>query len=171
MTTTRGTTNRNDRGNTRNRAARRAYLLRTFGDGVKAPCYRCGLVLDDSTITVDRIVPGRDGGRYTRDNIRPACGPCNSETGGALARRKPRGKRAPAPPCNPDHTLLAACAGCGRRMHPDGGSRAKGPRRTCADGHPRHGGHGRCSACAKAPRVDIPLCLHDEGECDCGGTS
>jgi hypothetical protein len=46
-------------------------------------------VLDDATITVDRIVPGRDGGTYRRNNIRPACGPCNSETGGALARRVP----------------------------------------------------------------------------------
>ena len=90
MATHRGTSNRDDRGNTADRAARRAYLLRAFGDGTTARCYRfdvCGAVLDDSTITVDRVVPGRDGGRYTRDNIRPACGPCNSETGGALARK------------------------------------------------------------------------------------
>jgi hypothetical protein len=29
-------------------------------------------------------VPGAHGGRYTHGNIRPACGPCNSETGGAV---------------------------------------------------------------------------------------
>lgn len=83
---TRGTTNRNARGSVRDRAARRAFLLATFGDGTTAPCYRCALELVDATITVDRIVPGRDGGTYRRGNIRPACGPCNSSTGGALAR-------------------------------------------------------------------------------------
>lgn len=85
--THRGTTNRNARGSVYDRAARRAFLLTAFGDGTTAPCYRCGTELTDSTITVDRIVPGRDGGTYRRANIRPACGPCNSETGGALARR------------------------------------------------------------------------------------
>lgn len=38
------------------------------------------------SLTIDRIVPGCMGGRYVRNNIRPACGPCNSETGGALSR-------------------------------------------------------------------------------------
>jgi hypothetical protein len=75
------------RGSSYDRRARRAWMLDTFGDGVTAPCYRCGESLTDETITADRIVPGRDGGRYVRTNIRPACGPCNSETGGALARR------------------------------------------------------------------------------------
>ena len=89
MTATRGTTNRNARGSSYDWAARCAWLLAIFGDGVKVPCYRCGVVFDDVTITVDRIVPGRDGGTYRRNNIRPACGPCNSETGGALARRVP----------------------------------------------------------------------------------
>jgi len=83
----RGTSNRDARGNTRDRAARRAWLLTQFGNGVTAPCYRfeaCGAMLDEKTITVDRIVPGAHGGRYVRGNIRPACGPCNSETGGAV---------------------------------------------------------------------------------------
>lgn len=39
-------------------------------------------------LTADRIIPGCQGGTYRRDNIRPACGPCNSETGGGT-----RGKR------------------------------------------------------------------------------
>lgn len=52
-------------------------------------CYRCGNLLTVETVTVDRIKPGCLGGTYRRDNIRPACGRCNSETGGALgaARR------------------------------------------------------------------------------------
>lgn len=58
-------------------------------------CYRCGCLLTVDTVTVDRIKPGKFGGRYrtprmdTREgvtNIRPACGRCNSETGGALSR-------------------------------------------------------------------------------------
>jgi hypothetical protein len=85
MPVTRGTTNRNARGNTADRAARRRYLLVTFGDGERCPCYRCAAPLTCATVTVDRVVPGVAGGRYTRDNIRPACGPCNSETGGALS--------------------------------------------------------------------------------------
>ena len=51
-------------------------------------CYRCGDLLHDETVTVDRIVPGCHGGRYVRTNIRPACGMCNSETGGPLRRRE-----------------------------------------------------------------------------------
>lgn len=85
MPVTRGTTNRNARGNTTDRARRRAFLLREFGDGEQAPCHYCGVMLTDKTITVDRIVPGVVGGTYTRKNIRPACSPCNSETGGRLA--------------------------------------------------------------------------------------
>ena len=76
-----------------------------------ARCYRCGDLLVLQTITTDRIVPGckktakfPKGGTYRRDNIRPACGSCNSETGGALARgsnvkakHKVRGRRGHAP--------------------------------------------------------------------------
>lgn len=62
-------------------------------------CYRCGRLLTAETLTVDRIFPGILGGLYRtvrRDkaervtNIRPACGPCNEKTGGALATRKNR---------------------------------------------------------------------------------
>jgi 5-methylcytosine-specific restriction endonuclease McrA len=72
------------RGSSKDRAARRAYLLRTHGDGQTCPCHFCGVDLTDATITVDRIIPGCEGGRYTRDNIRPACGPCNSEDGNLI---------------------------------------------------------------------------------------
>lgn len=83
----RGTSNANVRGSSADRRARRAFLLRTFesnrGPGT-CRCFRCGQVLRDSTVTVDRIVPGCLGGRYTRTNIRPACSRCNSETGGKV---------------------------------------------------------------------------------------
>lgn len=84
--TRRGTSNSDVRGNSRDRAARRAWLLATFGDGTTCPCYRCGCELTDSTLTVDRRVPGVRGGTYRRSNIRPACGTCNSETGATTRR-------------------------------------------------------------------------------------
>jgi hypothetical protein len=91
--TRRGTSNTNARGSVYDRAARRAWLVSTWGDGARVSCYRfaiCETWLTVDTVTVDRIVPGRDGGTYRRSNIRPACGPCNSETGGALARHPAR---------------------------------------------------------------------------------
>lgn len=50
-------------------------------------CYRCGRLLVFETLTVDRIIPGCQGGTYRRNNIRPCCGNCNSETGGAVRSR------------------------------------------------------------------------------------
>lgn len=95
--TTRGTTNGNARGSSYTRRARRRYLIETFGwrlpDGTGLVCcYRCDVVLLEhedpdapgQSVTVDRIIPGVLGGRYVRGNVRPACGGCNSETGGAL---------------------------------------------------------------------------------------
>lgn len=123
---TRGTTNRNERGNTEDRRRRREWLVTTYRadrdllrvqwkDGTveldsfvitaermlelhgdlladvrpvpTCRCYRCGALLTVDTVTVDRIIPGCRGGTYRRSNIRPACGGCNSETGGALASR------------------------------------------------------------------------------------
>lgn len=86
----RGTTNGNARGNSRDRAVRRRWLVKTFAADWKlhgvptCRCYRCGELLTEATVTVDRIVPGCRGGRYVRGNIRPACAHCNSETGGAV---------------------------------------------------------------------------------------
>ncbi len=82
----RGTTNRNVRGSSYARRARRLWLMSTYAADVagRCRCYRCGRLLDEETLTVDRIIPGVAGGKYVRTNIRPACGPCNSETGGAL---------------------------------------------------------------------------------------
>jgi hypothetical protein len=90
----RGTTNRNERGNTAARRERRQWLLDTFGDGVTAPCSirwdgHCLGTVSEGTLTVDRHpVPGIDKGTYARDNIRPACGPCNSRHGSALREQR-----------------------------------------------------------------------------------
>lgn len=76
----------------------RADCSGTYSDDVEiwddvpaCRCYRCGVLLVADTVTVDRIIPGCRGGTYRRNNIRPACGPCNSETGGGL-RKKRNGK-------------------------------------------------------------------------------
>lgn len=72
-----------------------------------------------------------------------------------------------APPCDPA-TLGDVCAGtCGRRLHTN--PRAAG-RSKCANGHPHHNAHGRCSGCLDRLRTSPvhPYCPHDEGEpCDC----
>lgn len=108
---TRGTTNRNARGGSDARRARRTWLVQCYranrdvvvidlpygpvvvdvdpgteGAQPACRCYRCGVLLTVDTVTVDRIKPGCQGGTYRRDNIRPACGPCNSETGGRTRR-------------------------------------------------------------------------------------
>jgi hypothetical protein len=99
----RGTTNRNVRGSSKDRAARKWYLLKAYASNVDftrttytdlwgyrvehlptCRCYRCGELLTFDTVTVDRIIPGCKGGKYVRNNIRPACGDCNSITGGQL---------------------------------------------------------------------------------------
>lgn len=107
----RGTSNRNSRGSSADRRRRREWLVATYradvdvfavtwetgeepraskatvplGQGLPAcRCYRCGELLTVTTVTVDRIKPGCKGGTYARVNIRPACGACNSETGGSL---------------------------------------------------------------------------------------
>jgi hypothetical protein len=94
MATRRGTTNSNRRGNASDRRARKLWLLTEYGDGVTAECSLavssdCPGTVTFETMSVDRIVPGIEGGTYARGNIRPACCPCNSLTGArlALARR------------------------------------------------------------------------------------
>jgi 5-methylcytosine-specific restriction endonuclease McrA len=84
--------NGNQRGSAEDRRRRKQWLLDTFGDGVEVMCHlevsdQCLMVLTFETLTVDRVVPGCLGGRYTRDNIRPACGPCQDHQGGKLAHR------------------------------------------------------------------------------------
>lgn len=86
--TRRGTTNRNARGGSVDRRRRREWLVATFGDGVTVACTFCPAVLTVDTVSADRIVPGCDGGTYRRGNIRPACLPCNSATGGKLGAQR-----------------------------------------------------------------------------------
>jgi 5-methylcytosine-specific restriction endonuclease McrA len=82
----RGTSSENLRGSAEDRRRRKRYLLDAWGNGTAAPCAFCKIELTYETLTVDRYpIPGRKGGRYTRDNIRPACGPCNSEDQGRQA--------------------------------------------------------------------------------------
>ena len=82
--------NGNVRGSAQDRRRRKQWLLDTFGDGTEVMCHlevsdQCEMVLTFETLTVDRVVPGCLGGRYTRNNIRPACGPCQDHQGGKLA--------------------------------------------------------------------------------------
>lgn len=108
---TRGTSNGNQRGSVYARRARRTWIVLAYQSNIPGycRCYRCGCLLynpddkprtDNASIqaygfqlwtaqplTIDRIIPGCRGGTYRRNNIRPACGNCNSETGGS-ARSK-----------------------------------------------------------------------------------
>lgn len=86
---TRGTSNSNERGSSYTRRRRRDWVMAVYASDVAnhVRCYRCGDLLNHDTLTIDRIKPGCRGGKYTRDNIRPCCGKCNSSTGAALADR------------------------------------------------------------------------------------
>lgn len=87
----RGTSNSNARGNTAARRARRLWLLGEWGWTTWTRCFHCGIVLTETTITVDRIIPGILGGGYENGNIRPACLTCNSIEGSALRDALKRG--------------------------------------------------------------------------------
>lgn len=89
----RGTTNTNSRGNTRDRLARKLFLLTKFGDGVRCACWECGTLVALATIVVDRIIPGAEGGTYRRNNIRPHCSICSQRQGGILGTVRKRAKR------------------------------------------------------------------------------
>lgn len=85
----RSTSNQNARGSSKDRRARKIWLLSPAaghgGDGTSVPCaFRCGARVTIETIFVDRIVPGCYGGTYARSNIQPACGPCSHAEGGRL---------------------------------------------------------------------------------------
>lgn len=108
-TRARGGSNGNERGGSKARAARRAWLVMTYradvdlplhywageirfepvplGHGVPAcRCYRCGALLSADNVSADRIIPGCKGGTYRHNNIRPACSRCNSITGATTRR-------------------------------------------------------------------------------------
>lgn len=87
----RSTSNTNVRGSAASRRARKVWLLSPAaghgGDGTSVPCaFACGTRVTLETIWVDRIVPGCYGGTYRRENIRPACEPCQLAEGGRLGQ-------------------------------------------------------------------------------------
>lgn len=85
----RGTSNTNDRGSSYARRKRKQWLLDEFGDGTEAPCAFCHRPVTFLTITVDRYpVPGCEGGKYVKGNIRPSCGFCNSSDGSKLGHAR-----------------------------------------------------------------------------------
>lgn len=92
----RSTTNRNSRGGSAQRRVRKQWLLDTFGDGTTAVCMlqlteRCEGTVTFETLTVDRYpVAGVDGGTYRRNNIQPACAPCNEYQGGLVGAARKR---------------------------------------------------------------------------------
>lgn len=67
------------RGNKYDRERRRRWLIKTYGDGRTCPCTHCGCKLTKKSITVDRKIPGFQGGSYRHENIVPSCGMCNIE--------------------------------------------------------------------------------------------
>jgi hypothetical protein len=65
---------------TRQRHRKRQHVLEVYGDGLEAPCQGgCGEMLTLETLTLDRYpIPGKWGGTYRNDNIRPMCVACNT---------------------------------------------------------------------------------------------
>lgn len=96
----RGSTNTNDRGSAEARRRRKRWLLATFDVDLGPELARCSFdecdeILDFESITVDRFpVRGADGGRYTRDNIRPACSTHNCGDGSADGSRRAHAAKA-----------------------------------------------------------------------------
>lgn len=68
---------RNIRGSSKDRAARKHKLLNVYGDGTLAPCVHCGSLVSYETMEVDKIVPQSMGGRYIWINIHVSCFHCN----------------------------------------------------------------------------------------------
>lgn len=92
--TRRGTSNADDRGSSYARRQRKRNLLERDGtgpDGV-ALCATCPTLVDFETMTVDRIVPGCEGGRYgppsDTSNCRIQCERCAPRQGGHLAAQR-----------------------------------------------------------------------------------
>jgi hypothetical protein len=66
-----------DRPGSRRRKVLKQNMLDEFGDGTTCACLNCGARLDISTVSMDRLIPGSDNGRYTRDNLIPMDYDCN----------------------------------------------------------------------------------------------
>jgi hypothetical protein len=86
VSSTVGRSNRNERGSSYDRRARKLWMVSPAagfgGDGVKVPCWECGKMLAVNEIIADRIVPGELGGTYRRSNLRgPHCRVCSCRQG------------------------------------------------------------------------------------------
>jgi hypothetical protein len=89
--------NGNQRGNTRDRRARKLWLLSPEagwgGDGLDVPCWECGVLCEYEDLVADRIIPCSRGGTYARSNIRPQCCTCSHREGQRAAVRIVRDRR------------------------------------------------------------------------------
>lgn len=88
--------NANQRGSTIDRRRRKRWLLSPEaghgGNHTHVPCaFGCGAILTFATLWVDRFpILGHQGGSYRHENIRPACGTCQTRQGAAIANAKKR---------------------------------------------------------------------------------
>lgn len=90
----RGTSNADERGSSHQRARRKRNLLERDGTGPDglALCVTCPTIVDFESMTVDRITPGCEGGKYgppsDTSNCRIQCERCCARQGGYLAARR-----------------------------------------------------------------------------------
>lgn len=69
------------RGSSISRRARKIKMIKVYGNGCTVECVWCSIALDFASLTIDRIIPGSEGGSYRWDNVQPACLHCNQERG------------------------------------------------------------------------------------------
>jgi hypothetical protein len=83
MSSARGTSNKNQTPNSAHRRRLRQHCINRDGNGVTVLCaFGCGVELTVDTATLDRYpLSGHDRGTYRKDNVRAACGSCNSRHG------------------------------------------------------------------------------------------
>jgi hypothetical protein len=72
-----------DRPGSKTRVRLQNQLVAEYGDGKHAPCIYCGRTLEPATSTLERLVPGKEGGKYVMPNLAPACYDCNNWRGNA----------------------------------------------------------------------------------------
>lgn len=83
VTSSRGTSNKNQTPNSAHRRRLRQHCIDRDGNGTTVLCaFDCGTELTVETATLDRYpIGGHAGGTYRKDNVRAACGSCNSRHG------------------------------------------------------------------------------------------
>lgn len=84
------TSHANERGSAWQRRARREWLVAEYGwpEAGLVCCWLCGVPMMADEFTVDRVLPGIQGGTYAYGNCRPACRPCNLSRGGLLGAQR-----------------------------------------------------------------------------------